>query len=68
MDTAFASEHKWDRNAFLGLVILAWVGLLMGFGPQIQHHVAKLGSSYPPILHVHAFLFVGWMILLTVQT
>ena len=67
MDTAFASEHKWDRNAFLGLVILAWIGLLMGFGPQIQHHVAKLGFSYPPILHVHTFLFLGWMILLTVQ-
>ncbi len=45
MDTAFASEHKWDRNAFLGLVILAWIGLLMGFGPQIQHHVAKLGLA-----------------------
>ncbi len=64
MDRAFAGEHRWDRNAFLGLVILAWVGLLMGFVPQIQHHVAKQGFSYPPILHLHALLFVGWMMLL----
>jgi hypothetical protein len=67
MNKGFASEHRWDRNAFLGLVILAWVGLVMGFGPQIQHHVAKQGFSYPAILHIHAFLFVGWMILLTAQ-
>jgi hypothetical protein len=67
MDTAFASDHKWDRNAFLGLVILAWVGILSGFGPEIQQHVAKKGFSYPLIVHVHAFLFVGWMILFTTQ-
>jgi len=67
MDTAFASDHRWDRNAFLGLVILAWVGILSGFGPEIQQHVAKQGLTYPLIVHIHAFLFVGWMILFTTQ-
>ena len=38
MDAAFAGDNKWDRNAFLGLVILAWVGILSGFGPEIQQH------------------------------
>lgn len=63
---AFASWHRWDRIAFPAFVGLIWFGILMGFVPEIAAHMAK-GQGYRLLTHVHAFLFVGWMVLLTVQ-
>ena len=62
----FAAYHKWDRNAFLVLVGLIWLGIVMGFGPEILKH-ARTGQSYPLIIHFHAAFFVGWLLLLTTQ-
>ena len=67
MAATFDRDHAWDRNVYLALVILSWIGIFMGFGIDIQRHVAKSGLHYPLIVHLHAFLFVGWMILLTTQ-
>ena len=55
----FAPYHKWDRNFFLLLVMLIWVGILMGFGPEIVDHVTKNEPAYPLIVHFHAVAFVG---------
>lgn len=54
-----------DRNAILALVVLIWVGVLMGFGGEILSNPSRV---YLPIVHVHAAVFVGWLALLTVQT
>ena len=62
----FAPYHKWDRNAFLVLVGLIWLGVLMGFVPAIMKDI-QTGRVYPPIIHVHAVFFVGWLVLLTMQ-
>jgi len=62
----FAPHHKWDRNAFLVLVGLIWLGIVMGFGPAIFKHL-QTGQSYPLIIHFHAAFFVGWLLLLTMQ-
>lgn len=53
-----------DRNAILVLIGLIWVGVLMGFGGQILRQPDRV---YLPIVHVHAFVFVGWLALLTTQ-
>ncbi|WP_374345730.1 hypothetical protein [Phenylobacterium sp.] len=53
-----------DRNAILVLIGLIWTGVLMGFGGQI---LSQPDRVYLPIVHVHAFVFVGWLVLLTVQ-
>lgn len=63
----FAPFHKWDRNAFLALVGLIWVGILMGFGGDIVHHVQTHEAAYPLIVHFHAVAFLGWPTLLTAQ-
>jgi hypothetical protein len=63
----FAAQHPWDRNFFLGLVALTWLGILMGFVPQMVSHVATHQQPYPWIVHVHAAAFVGWLTLLTTQ-
>jgi len=64
----FAPYHKWDRNFFLTYVVLIWFGILNGFVPEILEHVAKNKPPYPFIIHVHALAFVGWLVVLTVQT
>jgi hypothetical protein len=48
-------------------VLLIWLGIVMGFGPQIVKHVEKHAPPYPLIVHVHAVAFVGWLVLLTLQ-
>jgi hypothetical protein len=62
----FAPQHPGDRNAFLALLGLTWVGIIGGFGLDMIHHAAGT-RAYPAIVHLHALLFVGWLVLLTVQ-
>jgi hypothetical protein len=63
----FPTQHPADRNFFLGLVALIWLGILMGFVPQMIHHVEHHERPYPLAVHVHAAAFVGWLTLLTAQ-
>ena len=63
----FAPQHRWDRNYFLAMVALIWLGVLMGFGWDVLDHMKKHTVSWPIIVHVHAFAMVCWLVLLTVQ-
>jgi hypothetical protein len=63
----FSPQHPADRNAFLVLVALTWVGIIGGFGLDMIDHVRHSTRAYPAIVHVHALLFVGWLALLTTQ-
>lgn len=65
-DRTFAPWHRCDRFAFPAFVAMIWFGVLMGFVPQIIDQLAK-GKPYLLIVHAHAFLFVGWLVLLTMQ-
>jgi hypothetical protein len=63
----FAPQHASDRNFFLALVALTWVGIIGGFGLDVIDHIRHSTRAYPAIVHVHALLFTGWLVLLTVQ-
>jgi hypothetical protein len=63
----FPRDHPWDRNFHLTLLALAWVGILMGFGGSISRHLAQKQPAYPLIVHVHGVVFLGWLVLFTVQ-
>src|ERR1051326_8202165 len=65
--TPFAPYHKWDRNFFAAYVALIWCGILGGFVPEIVQHIAQHKPPFPPIVHVHAVVFLGWLALLSVQ-
>jgi hypothetical protein len=55
-----------DRRAFAVWLALLWIGVLAGFGldmPRFLHQV----PPPPLIVHVHAVVFTGWMVLLTAQ-
>jgi hypothetical protein len=63
----FAPYHKWDRNFFLALVGLMWLGIVGGFVPEVVRHIAQHKPPFPLIVHVHGAVFAGWMVVLTAQ-
>jgi hypothetical protein len=63
----FPARAGADRNAFLLLTALVWVGVLSGFGTDSFQHVRAHGLDYPLIVHCHAVAFVGWLVLFSVQ-
>ena len=63
----FAPRARWDRDFFLLMVGLIWLGILMGFVPDIMAHVREHKPAYPLVVHIHAAAFVGWLCLLTTQ-
>jgi hypothetical protein len=65
--SGFAPFHRWDRNFFLLMVGLLWLGILMGFVPEIVAHIKQHKPAYPLIVHIHAVAFVAWLVLLSTQ-
>ena len=65
--TPFAPQHPGDRNFFLALLALTWAGVISGFGLDMADHIRHSTRAYPLIVHLHALLFVGWLVLLTTQ-
>jgi len=63
----FAPTHPWDRNFFLLMAAFAWLGIGVGFGREIASHLASHEPAYPLIIHVHAVIFLAWLVLFTVQ-
>ena len=63
----FAPNHRWDRNFYLVMVALGWVGILRGFGGELVSRAAHHAAPYPIIVHFHAVIFVLWLVLFTVQ-
>ena len=63
----FPAQHPWDRNFYALWLALIWLGIVMGFGPEIQKHVVRHETPYPLITHIHGFFFAGWLVLATTQ-
>lgn len=63
----FPTRPGADRNAFLVFTALVWVGVLSGFGVDSFQHVSKHGLDFPLIVHPHALVFVGYVVLFTTQ-
>ncbi|MBW8815493.1 MAG: hypothetical protein JF588_18890 [Caulobacterales bacterium] len=66
-DQPFAPQHQWDRNFFLAYLVLIWLGIGMGFGSDVIHHVTTHERAYPLIVHVHAATFMTWLALFSAQ-
>jgi len=63
----FAPNDPWDRNFFLAMTGLVWLGILRGFGGDMIQHVQSHAPAYHLIVHVHAVVYVLWLVLFTVQ-
>jgi hypothetical protein len=49
------------------MVALAWIAILRGFGAEVITHVSQHKPAFALIVHVHAVIFVGWLVMFTVQ-
>lgn len=59
-------HRRGDRNFFLLMVVLLWLGILMGFVPDIIGRV-RAHHLFPAVVYFHGVVFVCWLGLLTAQ-
>lgn len=55
-----------DRKASAVWLGILWVGMIAGFGVDFPRYLRE-NPAAPKIIHVHAFVFSGWMLILTAQ-
>ena len=64
----FPKERPSDRVFYPLFVGLIWIGVGLGFGPELVQHVQTGEAPYPLIVHLHAAAFVAWIVLLMTQS
>ena len=62
----FADPRRLDRDFFLLMVALIWLGILMGFVPEIIDRV-QAHKPFPAVVYFHGAVFLLWLCLLTAQ-
>lgn len=57
---------RTDRNAYVVWMAVIWAAMLAGFGLDFRRY---LGETPPPpaILHIHAAVYVFWLVLVSIQ-
>ncbi|HVS93487.1 MAG TPA: hypothetical protein VHE59_15715 [Mucilaginibacter sp.] len=63
----FIAYYPADRNFFLSMLLIAWAAIFSGFGYEMVQLSIQGKLHFPAIVHIHAFAFVGWLVLFTVQ-
>jgi hypothetical protein len=61
-----ARRLGWSRYFFFGLGVLCILAAVVGFGPNLNKNFNGV-IFFPPIVHVHATILMGWLLLYTVQ-
>ena len=60
--------RRYDRQFFMAMAILLTAVVAIGFAPTYYLAGVFRAPLPNPILHIHAAVFTGWMLLLLVQT
>ena len=58
-----ARDDRTPSAVWLGIL---WLGMILGFGMDFSRFLHESPPA-PRVLYVHAFVFTGWMLLLTAQ-
>jgi hypothetical protein len=61
---AVAERQQWKRQA----QVTAWMALLIAAGFSLHLAMGRSSFDAPPIVHIHALLFFGWVVLAFVQS
>lgn len=64
---AFAASRAHDGWLLLAGLLFIWTAILMGCGPGAMKQLSGEGPARPFHLHLHAFAFFGWLVLLSTQ-
>ena len=67
MDGAVARRPgKPDRKIYIGWITIVWLAIISGFGLDFGRYMAEQPGP-PAILHIHATVYVVWLVLVSVQ-
>jgi hypothetical protein len=55
-----------DRKVYVVWIAVVWAAVLAGFGLDIVRYLGEVPAP-PPILHIHAAVYVIWLALVTLQ-
>jgi hypothetical protein len=66
--TRFPKDHAWDRAFYPLFIASIWLGVGLGFGPELVQHLKGGEAPYPLVVHLHAAAFVSWVVLLMAQS
>src|ERR1700754_1234130 len=61
------SRRSMDQRFFAVIVAWMWLGIVGGFGFDVTSRINAGKFGFPLIVHLHALVFVGWMVLFTCQ-
>lgn len=64
----FLPHHKFDRLFQIVVLITSWAVLYLGFAPSTTKYLTGELPAPPFILHIHAIVFFGWMLLYSAQS
>src|SRR5580693_8478802 len=57
---------KPDRKIYIGWIAIVWLAIISGFGLDFGRYMAEQPGP-PAILHIHATVYVVWLVLVSVQ-
>lgn len=60
------AQARRGRSFFVAIILLLWLWVALGFGPYYQA-VATGVSQAHSLIHLHAAVYTGWMVLLLAQ-
>jgi hypothetical protein len=55
-----------DRKIYIGWIGAVWLAIISGFGLDVGRYMAEQPAP-PAILHIHATVYVIWLVLVSVQ-
>jgi hypothetical protein len=55
-----------DRKIYIGWIGVVWLAIISGFGLDVGRYMAEQPAP-PAILHIHATVYVIWLVLVSVQ-
>jgi len=61
------ARAPWRRSFYLAITLILMAIVVRGFWPSYFGHLSRGGVTRPSIVHVHAAVFSGWMVLLLTQ-
>lgn len=63
----FVPRHWADHRAIPSMVLLIWAAILTGFAVDMVRKFNAHQLHYPWLIHAHAIIYVGWLVVLAVQ-
>jgi len=64
---AIPQTRHADRNLFLVMVVIAWVSVITGFTSKFIALAAEDAMHFSFIAYIHIAIFLGWLILFSIQ-